>query len=76
MGLSEQLGVLADAIIASNGDKRIIATLKLPSNMKALAGMALMAISDTDFKQHSLKFARLAKTMLSHSDIVEALDSP
>ena len=76
MGLSDQLGVLADAIVASNGDKRIVATLKLPSNLKAMIGMALIAISDADFKRHSLKFAHLAKTMLSHSDIVEALDSP
>lgn len=76
MRLSEQLSILANAIIQSEGDKRIIATLQLPSNLRALAAMALMGITDKDFKKHSLKFANLALVMLKHSDVTEALDAP
>lgn len=76
MLLSEQLKTFSDAITASEGDKRIIATLKLPQNIRALAGIAMAGISDKDFKRYALKFANLASTMLKHSDIVAVLDAP
>lgn len=76
MPLSDQLRILSEAIKASEGDKRIIATLKLPANLKALAAMAMVGISDKDFRKYSLKFANLASAMLNHPDVVEVLDAP
>ena len=72
---SETLANLATIIEQSDGSMAVVATLPIPPAFKMIVSMMLTKINPNDFRTAALKLAKVIRLMLSHEDVVTALNA-
>lgn len=72
---SETLSNLAMIIEQSDGSMAVVATLPIPPAFKMIVSMMLTKINPNDFRTAALKLANIIRLMLSHEEIVKALNA-